>query len=69
MYPEAALGFSRPLEAYDYLPSSVVVVVVVRRRSPSVVVRCWLVGVKFYPKRARSAWFVRIARCLAPKLV
>jgi hypothetical protein len=33
VYPEAVIGFSRPLEAYDYLPSSVVVVVVVRRPS------------------------------------
>jgi hypothetical protein len=32
MHPEAAIGFSPPLETYDYLPSSVVVVV---RRRPS----------------------------------
>jgi hypothetical protein len=62
MYPEAAIGFSLPLEAYDYLPSSVVGPPSLIRR-PSVVVRvyffgfsrpsvvrrrCWLVGVKFY---------------------
>jgi hypothetical protein len=41
LYPEAAIGSSRPLEAYDYLSSSVVVVVV--RGRPSVVVHVgWL---------------------------
>jgi hypothetical protein len=51
LYPEAAIGSSRPLEAYDYLSSYVVVVVVRgRRRSwSSVRRRPWLVGVKFYP--------------------
>jgi len=51
MYPEAAIGFSRPLETYTW--SSI-------NRRPSwsswSVVVFWLVGVKFYPKpkRARS---------------
>jgi hypothetical protein len=40
MYPEAAIGFSLPLEAYDYLPSSVVGPSSLIRR-PSVVVRVY----------------------------